>query len=389
MEQRVLKLYFTTFFLLLFGCKKQTSDGLIVFDVNGNYPVKMLDIEDVADIEYLTLEINDDFLFSYYSEMTDNYILCTGEKEIIFFDRTTGKVASKISRYGNGPGEYYSSYCYAYNEKKDELFNIDGYQIKVYGRDGTFKRQFPFLDTNFFIYRMFDFDEDNLLLYGFPVRIFVSDDDGSMKDSTFMLVSKKDGFIEVIPIHFEERIAILFQQERVGDFANVNPVICNGNDFLLTDYSSDTVYRFTPDRKLIPVLIREPSIQKMNTKIFLHSWLETGKYLFFSTQKIDLDWKKWKWPPEKGYLMEKNSGKFFQTHIQMRDYKGYELILGPSVIFKTSSNHTGIVVWNVSELQEANAANKLSGKLKEMTDRLDNDDEYVFMILKFGIVKLE
>jgi hypothetical protein len=78
------------FCLSLIGCKIQTSDDLIVFDVNGNYPVKTLNIEDVADIEYLTLEVKDDFLFKYYREMTDNYIICSGDKELIFFDRSIG-----------------------------------------------------------------------------------------------------------------------------------------------------------------------------------------------------------------------------------------------------------------------------------------------------------
>jgi hypothetical protein len=81
--------------------------------------------------------------------------------------------------------------------------------------------------------------------------------------------------------------------------------------------------------------------------------------------------------------MEKNSGKFFQTNIQMRDYKGKELIIDPSVIYKTSSQHTGIVVWKVQELHDANKENKLSGKLKEITNRLTEDDEFVFMIMNF------
>ena len=42
-----------TLCLSFLSCKKNTSNDLMVFDVNGNYPVKTLYIEDVADIEYL------------------------------------------------------------------------------------------------------------------------------------------------------------------------------------------------------------------------------------------------------------------------------------------------------------------------------------------------
>ena len=375
--------------LLLTCCKNNnTSNDLIVFDVTASFPVKTLDIAEVADLEYVVLDISDDdYLFRFFYAMTDSFIICERNNEVLFFSRSTGKPVSKLNRYGQGPGEYVNSLSPVYSEIKDELFIRDGNEIKVYGRDGTFKRKFTLMEDlrsfPFYTYRLFDYDEEHLLLYGFPARLFVAQSDDSMKDTSFMLVSKQDGLKEVIPIPFESRISIVFQQGLAGTFAEVSPAIRNGNDFLLTDYSSDTVYRFTPDRQLIPVLVREPSIQKMQTKIFLHSWLETGRYLFFSTQKIDLDWNTQKWPPEKGYLMEKNSGKFFQTHIQMRDFKGYELILGPSVIHNLPNEHTGIIVWNTLELHTANSEGKLSGKLKEVTDRLTEDDERVFMILTF------
>ena len=53
--------------ILLIGCKNSISSDLIVFDVNGNFPVKTLDIQEVADIEYLTLEIDDEYLFKLIS----------------------------------------------------------------------------------------------------------------------------------------------------------------------------------------------------------------------------------------------------------------------------------------------------------------------------------
>jgi hypothetical protein len=389
MDAKLWNKMFRIVFLLLCclsfaGCNKDASNDLIVFDVTANYPVKTLDLEDLAEIEYLTLEINDDFLFKYYDSMTDNYIICTGSDEIIFFDRSTGKAVSKVSRRGNGPGEYNFFSNYVYDERKDELFLLDQCEIKVYGKDGTFKRKFPFVKNLYYPYKLFDYDEDNLLFYGFPSRIFVypEEKNNSLKDTSFMLVSKYDGFDEVLPIPFEERIPIVFSQNSAGTLAVVYPVVRNGNDFMLTDYSSDTVFRFTPDRQLIPVLVREPPVQKQKIKTFLHSWLETKPYLFFSTQQLDIDWKTLKFPSAKGYLMEKKSGQFYQTNIQIRDYNGYELILGPSVIYRTPSPQTGLIVWKAWELKEANRDNKLSGKLKEVTDHLSEDDEWVFMFLK-------
>jgi hypothetical protein len=236
---------------------------------------------------------------------------------------------------------------------------------------------------------MSNFDENYLLLSGVSVFGGMNENVGlrndlQMKDTSFMFISKQDGLTDVIPISYEERIPVMYGRDNVGmGPLNLCFAVRNGQDFLLTEYSSDTVYRMTMQRQLIPVLVRKPPIQNMNTKIFLHSWLETEMYLFFSTELLDYDWNAMRWPPEKGYLMEKKSGQFFQTNVQMRDYKGKELIIGPSVIRATPNPQTGIVVLNAFELLDAKKENKLSGKLKETVDRLTADDEYVFMILKF------
>jgi len=358
------------------------SNDLLVFDVTADFPVKALNLEEVADIEYLVLDVtDDDYLYSSFHTMTENFILCRGNNEVVFFNRSNGKPVSKVSRFGQGPEEYRMfPYLPVYSEIKDELFFLSMFEIPVYTRDGIFKRKFSQVSNTFSTTAMYDYDDDHLLIHGHSLR------EGSMRDSAFMLVSKQDGSIaDVVQIPVEERFKPAFWQGIVGGLTIVYSyyAVRNGRDFLLTDYSSDTVYRFTPERNLIPVLVRKPSVHTMETKIFLHSWQETGNYLFFSTQKIYVDQNGRGWPPPKGYLMEKSSGKFFQTNIRTNDYKGKEWVLGPSVIQKTPNEKTGIIVLNTLELHTANEENRLSGKLKEVNEHLSEDDEYVFMILKF------
>lgn len=364
---------------VLFCCNKNASSDLIKFDVNGNFPVKTLDIQDIADIEYLKLEINDDYLFSDFVLLTDSFVICRGKRTFIFFNRTTGKPVSKLNRYGNGPEEYNLAVVYVYSEIKDEFFILDyPTGIKVYGKDGTFKRKIP-CKEDFHpsgINSLYDYDEDHLLLNGYSFK-------GGMKDTSFILISKQDGFIEGIHIPYEKKVNLIFIKDGGGTVAKTYFAVRNCKDYLLTDYSSDTVYLFTPERKLTPVLVRTPSIQKMDSKILLHSWLETDKFLFFSIEKLEFDWNSQTGFPTKGYLMEKCSGKFFQTGIRMRDYEGKELIIDPSVIDRIPNRQTGIIALSALELRTANKENKLSGELKEATDRLTEDDEYIFMILKF------
>jgi hypothetical protein len=315
--------------------------------------------------------------------MTDSFIVCLGEdNSVVFFERKTGQPVSKVSRYGNGPEEYIRTIGPVYSEAKDELFFIDyPAGIKVYGKDGTFKRKLPWCGDwypNWGSSLLFDYDDEHLLLSMFSFK-------GNMKDTSFVLVSKQDGLMEGICIPYEKKVDVFFSQGvAMATPENVCWAARSGTDFLLTEYSSDTVFCFTSERKLIPVLVRTPSIQQMETKTLLHSWVETSRYLFFCTEKMAFDWKKLKDGfPMKGYLMKKRSGGFFRTNIRMRDYKGKELILGPSVLGMTSNEQTGIIALTASELYTANEDNKLSGKLKEVTDRLTEDDENVYMILKF------
>jgi len=379
--RNLFQLALNIFFLILLCisiicCKHNTSNDLIVFDVNKNYPVKILDIQDIADIEYLILEVDNDYLFRDFDSMTDNFLICNGgEKDFLFFDRATGKPVSKISRYGQGPGEYILPVIRVYAEPQDEFFMIDHpIGIKVYGRDGTFKRQLPF---DRYLYpssqtALYDYNANYLLINCFSFK-------EEMKDTSFFLISKQDGVMESIYIPCKERVDLWADAVP----PNAYFAVLNGHDYLLTDYSSDTVYRFTPDFELIPVLVRMPSITKMENKTLLHSWLETNNYLFFSTERLGFDWKKLERLQKKGFLMDKHSGQVFQANMQMRDYKGKELIIDPSVIAKTSNQQTGIIVLTAFELHQANEEKKLNGKLKEVTDRLTEDDEYIFMILNF------
>ena len=170
----------------------------------------------------------------------------------------------------------------------------------------------------------------------------------------------------------------------VGSMPDVYFAILNGNDFLLTDYSTDTVYRFTKNQELIPVLIRKPSIQTMEPKTILHSWLETDKYLFLSTNKLEIDWND---PSEfagKSLLVEKSSGDIYEAVVRMKDYKDKNLILGPGVLSRSLKDfQTGYIVLPAAELLEALANEKLSGKLKEIASTLNEESNPVIMLMKY------
>ena len=81
--------------LLFSGCipEKKNESSLIEFNVSASYPEKEMKLEEVAEIEYLQLVVDENFLFS-----TDPSII-TSEK-IIFYESRTGDVMV-YSRDGN------------------------------------------------------------------------------------------------------------------------------------------------------------------------------------------------------------------------------------------------------------------------------------------------
>jgi hypothetical protein len=392
--------YFTTHIIKLFcifcslsvlqtGCTKNDTTKLITIDVTKNYPEKKLFLQDIAEVEYLSLETDENYLSSFISGISESFVIGGNhvEKSFVFFDRKTGNPVSKISRYGNGPEEYNLPAASVYSEADDEFFILDyPTGIKVYGRDGTYKRKLLFREKSYIgaPEAFYNYDKENLLYYdGFQ---------GSINDypTAFVLVSKQDGHTtKEIEIPYEKKVSLMFTRKSdgqaiMGAMPKVHFAVPYGKDFLLTEYSTDTVFRFTPEQQLIPVLVREPSIQEMEPKVILHSWFETDKYLFFSTNKLEIDWNTPSEFPDKGLLMEKNTGNIYQANVVMKDYKDKSLILGPSILSRSlKDTKTGYMALPVSELMEANEAGKLSGKLNEIAGNLSENEDYIVMIMRF------
>ena len=76
------------------GGNKQSSDDIIMVDVNKSYPKKELILQDYFDVEYIPLETTDEFLinvsiFACGKEIIVNYRLGTGQ--IMIFDSAPPK----------------------------------------------------------------------------------------------------------------------------------------------------------------------------------------------------------------------------------------------------------------------------------------------------------
>jgi cytochrome oxidase Cu insertion factor (SCO1/SenC/PrrC family) len=371
--------------LIITGCgdSKQSTVDIITVDVTTtNYPKKEMNLQDFMDVEYIALETNDDFVNQgIVRDIGREVILVTNrtyihDGNIFIYDRT-GKALRKINRQGQGGEEYINILGMILDENRDEIYVNTHYgkKIQVYDLYGNFKRSLRY-NTNTFYETIFNYDKDNLICF-----------DEYNEKLAFVLISKQDGSItKEIKIPFKEKK--LLQQSRksndtiyaMGPGPHRSMIPFNGN-WLLSEYSSDTIYTFLPDYSLRPFLVRTPSIQSMNPEIMLLVRLFSDRYIFMETIKNVYDFKTNR-GFHRGFLMyDRQEKAFFRYKVYNDDYSIEKEIYMNSL---EPVNHE-IETWQAleaHELVELYEKEKLKGKLKEIAATLKEDDNPVIMLIK-------
>jgi hypothetical protein len=364
---------------------KAGRQSLIEFDLTKKYPVKTLHIQDIADVEYLLLESHDDFLFVHFTYLSDNYFIAENnfDRSFVFFDKK-GKPVCKVAREGQGTEEYSTALLQLYLDEEDEFYNaLWPNEIKVYTKEGVYKRTLK-LREGALIDGMYNYNEDCLLCH----------DSYAATSNSFFLVSKEDGHtVEEIPVFFTDKIdRFIFKMvEGVAWGASMDDcfAVKTGDNLLLNEYSSDTLFLYTPERRLYPFFVRKPSVQKMEPPVVVHAFLETTAYSFFATQKREFDFEENEGLKKRGYLRDKQSGKIYRANLLNHDYAGQDLILSPFLTRNSSNPGIGVEMLHVSDLLIAEREGKLSGSLKELMDNLLRqsamvEDPFVLMVMKFN-----
>lgn len=372
------------------GQKQAGSNDFITVNVVKNYsPKKELVLQDFMDVEYVTLETNDDFINQgIVLDIGKEFVLVKNNNRIndgnIFVYDRTGKAIRKINRKGQSGEEYISLYSVNLDEENKEMFvnDILGKKIVVYDLYGNFKRSFKHengTDSQFYS-DIFNYDRQHFVCY-----------DECNKELPFVLISKQDGRItQEIKIPFKEK-KFLSQIRETGEnngravigvgpgrYYSIFPY--NGN-WALSELSSDTVYTFMPDYSLHPFIVRTPSIQSMDPEDCLIIRLLSDRYYFMESIKNVYDWD-----TQKGF-----PSKFFVYDAKEQSFSGYTVYNGDFTTKKEiymsmikPVNHE-IASWyslDAYQLVESYNKGELKGKLKEIASKLDEDSNPVIMLVK-------
>ena len=390
----------TFLFLLtvsLFGCqygnqKTMKQCDLPVIDITKNHPKKEVILQNVADIAYIPLETTDDVLLSSVCQLaylSDKYVVIYEPKlgDVFIFDRN-GKIVTHFNYRGQGGQDYTLTRNVIFDEKNGEIFVFDNpltRKILVYTLTGEYKRTLKYSEDYVRI-DAYNFDDDAFLVY----------DEFNLKPTSnnkpYMFMSKKDGRIIstlniFLPVRYSNRTII--EEEVNGQTQTMSLYISapnnryDGQNLLIADISSDTIYRLAKNKELTPLIIRKPSVHSSEPRIVLTHQFATDKFVFLC--KITLDFE----AAENNQnvtiidlMYEFATGETSRVSFVNDDYPS-STWWEPFIYAETAQNVTASLIYNTPRLQIAYENKQLKGALEKLVATLHEEDNPILMIVKF------
>ena len=376
-------------FLFLMGSQVISSQSekshLPVIDISKSYPKKEIRLQDITDSEYIPLETTDDVLLGNrlaLSYVSDKYILIHEPiRGNIFIFNRDGTIYSHFNHKGQSGQEYawIGDAGVIFDEKNEEIF-VCNQSIQVYTLKGEYKRTLK-INTVDSDSKVFNIDDEALLVYD-DVIIEPGLEDKTMKDP-YRLVSKKDGsLISVLNIHFPKRystrIAKIEKNSWGGLFLFYTQSMYYGQDLMIADVSSDTLYQLTPNRKLIPLLTRKPSVHVSEEprKVWA-TFLTTDKFIIIGTILLDFNSVGGKIP---FFMYEFETGEVTRVSFFDAEYgtKYWEPGNSPAI----AKNKIASLI-QPSSIIDDYEKKRLNGNVDKFIKTLSEDDNPVVRILKF------
>ena len=395
-------LHLSLLVVIIAGCSsaKQGKNDLASINIRINYPDKEIILTDIADISYVSLNSDsDDYLYSggiRYVTQSTIVIYDYSSGSILFFSKD-GKPKSRFNHRGRGPGEYIDIRQIVYDEITDEVYitDLSPYieYIQVYSSTGNYIRKITVPNTS--IGSIINFDEQSLLVYNeryelaknsknSGIVLFPNKSENS-HSSPFLLISKTDGkILDYIDIPQNDIVLKIDGNNHQSWFPARRVIKCI-EGALLCHPEVDTVFLYSKDKSIAPVIHKTPLVSDSDPMIVLNNCMDAGKYQFLEivTLARNEDKNSSTRYPTKYYVRDKNGGKVFQQKSILPEYAGKEFsITGAS---RSDIDHKNEIYIRLSltELKQAYSENKLSGKLKDLVTTLKDDDNDVIMFINF------
>ena len=364
----------------------QSTTGIPVVDFEKEYPQKDLLVSENADVEYVRLETTDEVLLDglagLYLSVTDRYIVTNNSKEgrIFVFNRQ-GKHLYNFMRKGNSGEEFMYAKKVRVDDKAEEIFVLDARnKVLVYTLDGKFKRVLD-LPKDMRADDLWNYDDEWLLSYD----NYNLDREGlTCAEQPFFLISKKDGQVKRIGVNAKDRIGPRIYFEKNGQrgvmAVSMNYIYKNGDEFVLSELGNDTVFMLKND-EISPLLVRTPGSKDKDVRSMMSAPLKLGDYIEVVEAPKELKMESGKIETKSVYLNLK-TGECFDLNLKDDVNFVEPSAVRSSEYVEAPKNHI-LSMPNTDRLFRWKEEGKLKGKLAEMVDEMQEDDNPILIIYKF------
>ncbi|MDR2913889.1 MAG: 6-bladed beta-propeller [Tannerella sp.] len=374
------------------GTEKNGAGELAEIDVTMDYPRKELYLQDIAKVEYIPFETNDNALMSRSAKIfyvSDDYIIAANivEGDVFVFDGN-GKWKHSFNHKGQGSEEYIYLNSIAFDEKAKEIFVCEWFssnpKILVYGENGEYNRTLPCPPD--FWPNLYNFDDETLFVYD-DYGIFNME---GYSNRPYLFMSKKDGsFTDSLNIHLPVRLSntSVWHGEENGQpmtYSRSMRISYNrsyGKNFLIADWSADTIFRLTPQKELQPMIVRKPPMQSTDPKILLSNFLVTDKFILLGVHKMDYNaLKNGEEISQKQLMYDFGTGEINVYRLKNKDIPSSTNV---TIMDAITPENTGITMYNAAFLFDLDGKGEAKGDLKELLNTLNEDTNPVLVKIKF------
>ena len=368
-----------TLLLLLASCQQQEAEQeLITVDVAASVPEKELIVQDFMDVEYVPLETNDDFLVpNNVAAIGESYIVMRSrgnEGTLYFFDRHSGKALYKFNHHGQGPEEYAYVTGVILDEENQEVFINDAGTAKmvVYDLQGNYKRSFAHREGGYYMSAV-NYDSDHLIVYDASQMYKYNQ---PRDKNYYLIISKADGSVsDEIPLPYETIKSTYVRNGEVTAAFTIEAIVLYQDDFLISEASTDTIYRYTMRHELIPFLAKKPTD---NPELVLEMGVSTQRYQFMTIFRKELLMPEMK-IPSKGLVYDKVERQLYDMSVYNDDFKDPKSV---GINETTGNSKSYYATINADKIVEAYEEGKLQGALLGIAASIGEEDNPVLMFMK-------
>lgn len=362
-------------------------------DLGKNYPEKTIQLEDIADVEYIPLETKDEVLVSRFQRavVLDKQIILQNhmQGDVFIFDRK-GKFQCSFNHKGNGPGEYMQILSFSVDPEAKEIFIQDHpaqKRIQVYSFAGKFKRTLP-TNKQLTLGSIYNYDETYLFADWFA-QVYDPENKSKLNDRPYLLIDKQTGELKPLPLKIKNQETGRHRVKKGNGSKTLKFPVCRvmqAGDVVISDYGLDTTCIFA-NGKMTPLLVRNVAEQKKKGEVILSTILaKSDRYVIVDNlnkqEQVEKIMNGAKEAESTQLLCDMKKGTIHDSKLRLSTMPDQDITINNFILFE-DANQMLLNVGSNDELIDLYDDNKLKGRLKEITSKLKMDDNPVLVLATF------